>query len=484
MEVTLLLSLRSEVSLSESSADQIKLDAPFTSMPNTGATFNKLSPGLRSVIDHLLAGDACEQDLSAQVLATDGINGLARFNKLLGHLSGRAMVCHTLCVDGNLLITITPLTIYYRFDPTALKPDARYVLSRFAHCRREQDHMLLESPLGFAQIKLHDQQASNMLALLSQPQTVHDVTAALGAPDDELARQFLTVLHNAQALSEVGEDGASAEENDPALAQWEFHDLLFHSRSRLGRHNNPFGKAYLFEDKIEPLPAIKAPMSGEIIPLYKPDLEAIKAADPPFTQVLENRRSIRSHADEPITAQQLGEFLYRAARVQMSYDDEKGGVTFRPYPGGGALHSLEIYPVIDRCDGIASGLYHYNPLEHHLCKVTDPNWHVNTLLEMAWHMIAQLSRPQVLLVIAARFQRVQWKYASIAYSVILKDLGGLYQTMYLVAEAMGLAPCALGGGHSDLFAQAANLNYYAETSVGGFVLGSRGEQKPWILSEL
>jgi hypothetical protein len=38
---------------------------------------------------------------------------------------------------------------------------------------------------------------------------------------------------------------------------------------------------------------------------------------------------------------------------------------------------------------------------------------------------------------------------------------------------MGLAPCALGGGHSDLFAEAAGLDYYAETSVGEFILGTR-----------
>jgi SagB-type dehydrogenase family enzyme len=484
MEASLLLSLRPEVSLNEQSAGQVTLEAPFVSLPNTSATFKQLSPALRSVIDRLLAGDASESDLSAQVLTADGIAGLGKLNAILQHLAARAMLCHTLCADGDPLVTITPLTIYYRFNPDLLKPDTRYVLSRFAHCRREQDRMILESPLSYARVELHGSHALSLLSALVQPQTCHELTVSLGDAADDLANQLMNLLLNAQALSAVEEDGSAAEDHDPALAQWEFHDLLFHSRSRLGRHNNPFGKAYPFEDQIKPLPAIKPDMSEDVIPLYKPDLDAIKQADPPFSQVLENRRSIRSYADQPITDRQLGEFLYRAARVEMSYEDDKGGVTFRPYPGGGALHALEIYPVIGRCENIPSGLYHYNPQAHHLCRVSEQNWYVDTLLEMAWHMIAQQSRPQILFVIAARFQRIQWKYASIAYSVILKDLGGLYQTMYLVAEAMGLAPCALGGGHSDLFAQAAGLNYYAETSVGGFVLGSRGEQKPWILGEL
>jgi SagB-type dehydrogenase family enzyme len=78
-----------------------------------------------------------------------------------------------------------------------------------------------------------------------------------------------------------------------------------------------------------------------------------------------------------------------------------------------------------------------------------------------------------LLVITARFQRVTWKYQSMAYALVLKHVGVLYQTMYLAGTAMGLATCALGGGDSDLFAEAAGLDYYAESSVGEFIIGQR-----------
>ena len=47
--------------------------------------------------------------------------------------------------------------------------------------------------------------------------------------------------------------------------------------------------------------------------------------------------------------------------------------------------------------------------------------------------------------------------------------------MYLTATAMELAPCAIGTGDSDLFARASGLDYYEETSVGEFALGSRRE---------
>jgi hypothetical protein len=42
----------------------------------------------------------------------------------------------------------------------------------------------------------------------------------------------------------------------------------------------------------------------------------------------------------------------------------------------------------------------------------------------------------------------------------------------LVATAMGLAPCALGGGDADRFAAAVGSDYFAESSAGEFILGS------------
>ncbi|MBS0650690.1 MAG: hypothetical protein JSR93_05970 [Verrucomicrobia bacterium] len=42
-----------------------------------------------------------------------------------------------------------------------------------------------------------------------------------------------------------------------------------------------------------------------------------------------------------------------------------------------------------------------------------------------------------------------------------------------MATGMGLAPCALGGGNSDLFCKVMGTNYLEEASIGEFILGSR-----------
>jgi SagB-type dehydrogenase family enzyme len=203
-------------------------------------------------------------------------------------------------------------------------------------------------------------------------------------------------------------------------------------------------------------------------------MDKLRMTDPGLTAVLEERTSIRDYGENPITAAQLGEFLYRVARVKEVYSEEKiGGYTKRPYPNAGASYEIEWYLTIEQCECLAPGFYWYNPLNHTLSFIHEANKETKQMLFNANQLMERSDRPQVLITLAARFQRVSWKYQSLAYSLILKDVGVLYATMYLVATAMHLAPCALGAGDSDLFTRLSGTDYLKETSVGEFMLGSR-----------
>lgn len=145
----------------------------------------------------------------------------------------------------------------------------------------------------------------------------------------------------------------------------------------------------------------------------------------------------------------------------------------RPYPAGGTLYELDVYVAIAACGGLSPGLYRYDGVGHRLVRRAGRTAEVDRLLADAARATGlPATEPQVLLVLAARMPRVAWKYTGLAYALVLKDVGVIFQTMYLAATAMGLAPCAVGLGDSDLFAQAAGVDYYTETSVGEFLLGS------------
>jgi SagB-type dehydrogenase family enzyme len=149
-------------------------------------------------------------------------------------------------------------------------------------------------------------------------------------------------------------------------------------------------------------------------------------------------------------------------------------VISRPYPSGGGLYELEVYPLVNRCEGLSPGLYRYDGSTHSLEYVAAMDPDGRQLVDDARAASRMRGEPHVLLLLAARFMRVNWKYESVAYSLILKNVGVLQQTMYLVATAMGLAACALGGGNSDVFCRLAGTDFWHETTVGEFLLGEKG----------
>jgi SagB-type dehydrogenase family enzyme len=234
-------------------------------------------------------------------------------------------------------------------------------------------------------------------------------------------------------------------------------------------------------DRLTPPPALLPTPSGEVVDLYRPTPEQLGAEGPRLAEVVEQRRSVREYGPRPITSRQLGEFLYRVARVTGQHEAElktPGGAVqikfaARPYPAGGGLYELEVHVVVRSCEGLAPGLYRYDAMHHRLGQESGRTAELDRLIaDAAASAGIPVENAQVVLILSARFQRIAWKYESIAYSLILKHVGVVFQTMYLTATAMKLAPCALGGGDSDLFARAAKTDYYAETSVGEFLLGS------------
>jgi SagB-type dehydrogenase family enzyme len=248
-----------------------------------------------------------------------------------------------------------------------------------------------------------------------------------------------------------------------------------HSRSRHGHYDGPFGGVYPFIHDIAPQPAIKPLPSGRKVELYRPSWADIQARDPFLTAVLERRTSVRRHGQQPLTADQLGEFLYRVARVRAKCGpsaDVPYEVTSRPWPCGGGAYELELYLTVQRCTGLSAGIYYYDAVGHRLILINENATDRQSLVRVASVASGGTADPQVLITVTSRFQRLSWKYRAIAYSVTLRNVGVLYQTMYLVATAMSLAPCGLGSGNSELAERIFGLDYLRESAVGDFILGS------------
>jgi SagB-type dehydrogenase family enzyme len=381
--------------------------------------------------------------------------------------------------NGADLVVIEPQVPDYWPQTPQLENADTLVLSRFAYMRRRDHVMVLESPRAGALFKICDSTIATFIATLSTPQQVKQLRRRDGFPGTE----FLALLVDCQIVLKVGVAGERglrlAESDDHNLVVWDFHDLLFHTRSTGGRHANPLGGAYPHAGVISPLPAVRPHWPGKKIDLCKFSAEHPEPILP-VAKLLRERHSTRSFDDQrPVSLPELSRFLDRTARIlsrsnstlDLGDGTTVGTYTVRPYPSAGASYELELYLAVNMCEGLPRGFYHYDAGTHALVPIGVSTNDLETLLAGAKYAMGTPAAPQISITIAARFGRVSWKYSSIAYALILKDVGVLTQTFYLAATDMGLGGCAIGIVNIDLFAKMTGIEFHVEGPVGQFAIG-------------
>lgn len=329
-------------------------------------------------------------------------------------------------------------------------------------------------------------QASVLIATSEPPKkrTVYHLNPDGSATDIPIANQSIDLLHIKIGLERNGEVvvktysyagnkplnevGKSVEDADIPMS-WEFHDLLFHTKTRNGRVRGKLGGTARFTVMPHPAEPSTQPAPGDIL-LPKVDISAVIAADPPFGQVLEGRTSIRSWDGPELPVGQLAELLARVMHLIPRSDEMLGEIferSGRVYPSGGGLYEIDIVLFANRVAGLAPGAYLYRQGSHSLGALNGDKAKQDKVVFGASEATGGgMSRPQSLLVLAARFPDIATKYEGIAYSLMLKHVGVMMATIQYSAAAMGLGSVALGTGDSDAFALATGLDYYTHGSIG------------------
>lgn len=482
-----LWSLREDVRVEPDPGDQsIQLSSGWG-----GVTIRRPAPVVREALRRMLLGPvSLENAVRTGEDQTDSAaaESLALLNRVLGRL--QPFVIRTLpTASGQPLLSVVPLTPRSRFHPKRLPAAMRVRLSVFAQLSTDGSEYRLESPLSLHRVLLHRPEAVGLLGALGRPVAVSGMSRAW----PHLASTAADVLAYLAAAgmmvwTDDADDQASIAEA-ASLAGWSPADLTFHTRSNAGRHDHDIGRTYPMGRGGSPDPVVKPRRPGPAIPLHRPSWERLAAADPPLAVVMEGRRSLRTYGARPMTADELGDLLYRAARVRaliappsVGYEPGEPGpdprLSDRPYPGGGACYELELYVTVGRCEGLSPGVYHYDPLAHQLEPTNAPRRAADALLRGAGRAAAVADPPPVLITITARYRRLSWKYEGIVYATVLKDVGVLLQNLYLVSTAMRLAPCALGAVNLEATAGAFGTDEWLEPSVGQFIVGRPPETPP------
>lgn len=474
---TIVVSLSDVVRLRVPEAGTIELTAQGLTI-----RLKELDPGVETALRRIGEGPVRLSDLEKEARSAHDEADLDRLALEIDRLTGKLFLRFGCVVDGAELVRAAATGPLARFSFVPQADSARVRLSRFACIRRAGDSLIIESPASHACAEIVAPALGALLARLASPCAIGELPYDVPGCGATAARAAAGFLLGVGVLTRADASGATAEESDPILAQREFHDVAMHAATRRGLTGAPVGGTFRFHGTLPPAPAIRPLPDGPRTPLPRPLLEQLAAHDPPLATAMTSRRSVRRFGSEPITMDQLGEFLFRVAAIKrVQQIDEGAGIRYesssRVVPSGGGCHDLEFYLTVRDCPGLDRAIYHYDPAEHQLTRVCDSPDEIRHMLLDAYVAAGQAGVPQVLISLVSRFTRLSWKYQGIAYATTLRNVGVLYEAMYLAATAMGLAPCALGCGNSAVFSMATGLNLFAESSVGEFMLGTRPDRQ-------
>ena len=381
-----------------------------------------------------------EDELAEAILAAGDDDLLPELYCFLQDLRVQAALRYNAYSEGQLLGVIEPLNGTVRLQDN--NGESTH-LSRFAYLRHDAGGAVLDCPESGARIRLEAPAVAEISEAMRtgvvNPGPVRDLLLAAGYLEPE--RQ------------------------SDNRAVWEFHDLLFHNASRIGRPWGSIGATWRFEGRLVQPPLCKPPMSADVIAL-----RGTGAVDGSFSEVLGKRRSVRI-SKKVLTVTELSTLLYHVFQLKETYTEGMMQTAHRAFPSGGGIHELECYVWIRECDGLDAGLYHYQANAHALARL-DAQEHQRAAIfafgRSAWG--SHYPAPQVVLTLAARFPRIAVKYERMAYRAVLLNAGCAMQTVYLVATAMGVAVCGLGNSAPQIFAEATGLSPLEETSVAEIAL--------------
>jgi SagB-type dehydrogenase family enzyme len=163
----------------------------------------------------------------------------------------------------------------------------------------------------------------------------------------------------------------------------------------------------------------------DVIKLPQPQLKGNVSLE----ETLQQRRSIREYTNVSVSLGELSQLLWAAQGITNSEG-------FRTTPSAGALYPLEVYAVN------ATGVYHYNSLNHSLEQISSENVQEN-LAKAALNQNAVRQAP-LKLVITGVYERTAAKYGARAERYVLLEAGHAAQNVLLECTSLGLGAVPIG----------------------------------------
>jgi|WetSurMetagenome_2_1015567.scaffolds.fasta_scaffold78884_2 SagB-type dehydrogenase family enzyme len=157
-------------------------------------------------------------------------------------------------------------------------------------------------------------------------------------------------------------------------------------------------------------------------------------------EALLKRRSVRDYTDASLTLAEVSQLLWAAQGLT----DRKG---FRTAPSAGALYPLETYLLVGKVEGLAAGVYRYQPNHHGLVEIATGDRRAQ--LAAAALNQSCLGEAPVSIIFTAIYERTTAKYGERGSRYVHMEAGHASQNVYLQAAAINLSTVAIGAFHQQ-----------------------------------
>lgn len=195
--------------------------------------------------------------------------------------------------------------------------------------------------------------------------------------------------------------------------------------------------------------------AGEVTSAVPQDTVKIALPEPRYDsatsieEALLQRRSVRDFSDKALTLAQLGQLLWAGQGVT----DPSGK---RAAPSAGGLYPLTLYAVVGNVEGVAAGVYRYEPAMHSLIMVAAGD--KRQALAKAALGQDSVEDGAVDIIITADYEITTVKYGDRGVTYVHMEAGHAAQNICLQAVALGLGAVTVGAFDDEDVEKTLNLS--------------------------
>lgn len=242
-------------------------------------------------------------------------------------------------------------------------------------------------------------------------------------------------------------------------------DLLTSRKSgvRIASFSNP----YIVARSIQPYKAYPG----------KPTISFEQYADNPppkfdFFSTISSRESTRDFVKYAISLNELYYLIHYSYGIsrKKKIDSIGGHQSYRMIPSPGALYPLEVYIVLFSSD-LTAGLYHYRPDLNCIELIKEGMFKDEVVSLTGTDAFIDSTHACGFVLTTSVFERTFHKYGERGYRWILQEVGFVNQNLSLVAQALGLGSCMLGGFMDDELNRFLGIDHPGETVQSAMIIG-------------